>query len=301
MIRATYYFFYTLSLLPLWALYGLADFFYLILFYIMGYRKEVVWKNLKNSFPEKSDADLRTIRRRFYRCFMQNWIETIKLMSISRKTLDKRMTADWNIVMQLYEKYPRIQILMGHCFNWEWGCANASMHQPYLLLPVYLMVSNTAMDELFVAIRSRFGAKPVRAGEMARQMLPFRNSKYMLALLADQSPPGPFQAYWVNFMHQPTPFLKGPERNARAADVPVVYLSIRRLKRGYYHIHTELFCEQPAATKEGELTKQYALRLEQEIRAAPHTYLWSHKRWKLKWDKKYEKFWVDPLVKVPRE
>jgi Kdo2-lipid IVA lauroyltransferase/acyltransferase len=301
MIRLTYYFFYTLSLLPLWVLYGLADFFYLILFYIVGYRKEVVWKNLKNSFPEKGDAALKLIRRRFYRCFMQNWIETIKLMSISQKSLDKRMTANWDAVEQLYEKHPRIQILLGHCFNWEWGCANASLHQPYLLLPVYLLVSNKAMDELFIKIRSRFGAKPVRAGEMARHLLPFRNTKYMLALLADQSPPGSTNAYWVNFMHQPTAFLKGPERNARAANVPVVYLGIRRLKRGYYHIHTELFCEHPADTKEGELTKRYAQRLEQEIIATPHTYLWSHKRWKIKWDKKYEKGWVDPLVKMPRE
>lgn len=301
MARATYYFFYALSLLPLWVLYGLADFFYLILFYVTGYRKEVVLKNLQHSFPQKSDAELKIIRRRFYRCFMQNWIETIKLMSISRTAFDKRVTANWDVIKTLYEKHPRIQLLMGHCFNWEWACASCSLQQPYLLLPVYLMVSNPAMDQLFLRIRSRFGAKPVRAGELARQLIPYRNTKYILGLLADQSPPGPLNAYWVNFMHQPTAFLKGPEKNARAAGIPIAYISVQRLKRGHYHIHTELFCMDPSATKEGELTKIYAQRLEQEIVARPHTYLWSHKRWKFKWANQYEKLWVDPLVKIPRE
>ncbi len=297
MTRLTYYFFYALSLLPLWVLYGLSDFFFLILFYIVGYRKKVVLTNLKNAFPEKNDAELKRIRRKFYRCFMQNWIETIKLLSIPTKSLNKRMTANWDVVKELYQKYPRIQILLGHNFNWEWACANTSLHQPYLTLPVYLHLNNKAMDALFVTIRSRFGARPVQAGEMAKQLLPYRNSQYMLALLADQRPPNPQQAYWVQFMNQPTPFIKGPERNARLGGTPVVYFSIKRLKRGYYHFEAELFCEDPAATSEGELTRRYARRLQQDIEASPHIYLWTHKRWKYNWETKYERLWKDDVPK----
>jgi Kdo2-lipid IVA lauroyltransferase/acyltransferase len=300
MIRLTYYFFYALSLLPLWVLYGIADFFYLVLFYLVGYRKKVVWTNLKNAFPRKTDKELRHIRRRFYRCFMQNWMETVKLLSISKRVLDDRTTYDWEAINSLYEEYPRIQILLGHCFNWEWSNASASIHLPYLPIPVYLQVSNKAMDQLFVTIRSRFGAKPVQAGEMARQLLPYRNSRFVLALLADQSPPKQQQAYWVNFMNQPTAFIKGPERNARASGMPVVFVSVKRTKRGHYHFGSELFCLNPAATAEGELTRRYARRLQEEIEESPHTYMWTHKRWKIRWEKKFQNLWVDDNP-IPKE
>ena len=297
MVRLTYYFFYALSLLPLWVLYGMADFFAWLLFRVIGYRRQIIKDNLKNSFPQKTEAELRHIRLQFYRCFMQNWVETIKLLSISTTSINKRITTNWDVVHQLHEKHPRVQILLGHCFNWEWACANTSLKQPYLTLPVYLHLSNQAMDKLFITIRSRFGAKPVRAGEMAKEMLPYRNSKYMIALLADQSPPKPAKAYWVNFMNQPTPFINGPERNSRAAGMPIVYFSIRRIRRGYYECVAELFSEDPAGTKEGELTRRYAHRLQQDIEASPHTYLWSHRRWKHKWNSTYEKLWMDEAPK----
>lgn len=301
MYRLPYYFFYALSLLPLWVLYGLADFFYLIFFYIIGYRKEVVWKNLKHSFSEKPDAELKMIRRRFYRCFMQNWIETIKLISMGHKALEKRITGNWEVVKDLHTKHPRIQILVGHCFNWEWSNANACMYQPYQLINVYITPKSKAVDYLFVRLRKRFGAPLLQAGHMAKEMIPYRDMNYMLGLVADQSPPGPENAHWLQFMHQPTAFIKGPEKNARATGTPLVYLSVSRLRRGYYHISAELLTEFPSATTEGEITLRYARRLQKDIEASPHTYMWTHRRWKLKWNKKYENLWVDPLVKMPGE
>jgi Kdo2-lipid IVA lauroyltransferase/acyltransferase len=271
-----------------------------VLFYVIGYRKEVVWMNLKRSFPHKGERELKEIRKRFYKCFIQNWVESVKLLSISQKAFSKRFTYDWEAIKQLHGQHPRIQVLLGHCFNWEWCNACASLYQPYLLLPVYLHQSSNAIDQLFLTIRSRFGARPVKAGEMARELLPFRNNRFMLALLADQRPPNPQQAYWINFMNQPAPFIKGPERNARAANIPVVYGSVKRLKRGHYHFSSELFCLEPAATKEGELTLRYARRLQQDIEEMPHTYLWSHKRWKVKWERKYEKLWKD-RERMPEE
>ena len=300
MIRASYYFFYLLSLLPLWILYGLSDFFYLILFYIVGYRKEVVLRNLKNAFPNKNERELKIIRRRFYRCFMQNWIETIKLISMSRKALEKRITGNWEVVKDLHTKHPRIQILLGHCFNWEWGNANACMHQPYQLLNVYITPKSNAINYLFVRLRKRFGAGLLQAGHMAKEMLPYRDTSYMLGLVADQSPSSPERAYWLQFMHQPAGFIKGPEKNARATGTPLVYLSVSRLRRGYYHISAELLTEFPSATAEGEITMLYARRLQKDIEASPHTYMWTHRRWKLKWKKTYKNLWVDEKVKMPR-
>src|SRR6187200_1809910 len=93
-----YGFLYLISLLPFFILYGIADIIFLILFYVIGYRKEVVMSNLKQAFPEKPEAELKKIRRRFFRNFVDNWIETIKLISISKKAFDKRVTSNYKAI-----------------------------------------------------------------------------------------------------------------------------------------------------------------------------------------------------------
>ena len=44
--------------LPFWILYGLADIAYVVIYYVVGYRKKVVKENLRNSFPEKTDKEI---------------------------------------------------------------------------------------------------------------------------------------------------------------------------------------------------------------------------------------------------
>jgi KDO2-lipid IV(A) lauroyltransferase len=289
-------FLYLISLLPFFILYGIADFIFVILYYITGYRKEVVMKNLKESFPEKSPAELKTIARKFYRNFVDNWIETIKLLSISKKALNKRVSANIDVFHLLYKEGKSVQLNLGHFFNWEIMALYTGINQPYTFLSVYLPQANKIINRFFISLRSRWGNPQLSSTEMARAIIPWRNKQYLLLLAADQSPAHPAAGYWINFMHQPTPFLKGPEKFARIQNIPVVMMTTTKLKRGHYHFEYFLLSDNPKKLPEGELMRQYVDHMEENIRLQPEIYLWSHRRWKHNWKEEYKDLWVDNVT-----
>ena len=83
---------YTASLLPFKVLYAISDLIYFIAYHIIRYRRRVVAKNLRNSFPEKGADELRAIEKRFYHSFCDSVVEMFKLLSISREELMRRMS-----------------------------------------------------------------------------------------------------------------------------------------------------------------------------------------------------------------
>ena len=280
-------FLYLLSLLPLRVLYLLSDFAYWIVYHVLGYRKGVVLHNLSIAFPEKTGAEREQIARQFYRNFTDTFIETIKCISASRAWLQRHAQADLHVLDQLYKQGHKIQVHLGHNFNWE--LANLSMISmvSYTLLGVYMPIKNKAVDRLFRYIRGRQGTILLPATNMRHAMVPYRNRQYILGLVADQNPGDPRAAYWVRFFDQPTPFVKGPERGGRNAHAAIVFCHITKLKRGYYKVHFSLATTEPQALPEGVLTLQYVRFLEEVIRAAPEMWLWSHRRWKLTWKPEY--------------
>jgi Kdo2-lipid IVA lauroyltransferase/acyltransferase len=283
---------YLVSLLPFFVLYGIADFFFIILHYVMGYRKEVVMTNLKNAFPEKTDAERKTIARKFYRNFCDNWIETIKLLSISKKAMNKRISGNFEVFEQLHKTGQSAQANLGHFFNWEIMTLHCGINQPYTFLTVYLPQSNKIMNRLIQHLRSRWGNPQIPSTEMARSIMPWRKKQFLIALGADQSPT-PDNAYWLYFMNQPTGFAKGPEKNARALNLAVVMLTTTRKKRGHYHFDYFLLSDKPKELPDGELMREYVMHLEENIRLQPELYLWSHRRWKHPWKEEYKNMWVD--------
>lgn len=280
---------YAISLLPLAVLYLLSDLLYFITWYIVGYRKKVVNRNLLIAFPEKSAEERRAIAKKFYRCFWDNWIESIKMMSISRKGLLKRMDGNLDVLAKLAQENKACYIMMGHQFNWEWGNSYVMLTGVTTLLAAYSPLSSTIFDRLFLYLRTRFGAALLPFNHMSRAMLPFRNRVYALALMADQSPPGPEKSYWPDFFSRPTAFLKGPEKGARRAGLPVVFLAINRKKRGHYFLDFYLLHPNAGQLSEGELTRLYVEALEKTIRENPASYLWSHKRWKHEFKDGYDR------------
>jgi KDO2-lipid IV(A) lauroyltransferase len=289
-------FLYLVSLLPFFILYGIADFFFVIIYFIAGYRKGVVMQNLRNAFPQKEEKELKRIARRFYRNFIDNWIETIKLLSISKKSLNKRTSGNFKVFDELHKNNKSVQVNLGHFFNWEIMTLHTGINQPFTFLTVYLPQSNQIMNRLLLYMRSRWGNPQLPATEMARAIMPWRKKQYLLALGADQSPPIPSDCYWMYFMHQPTGFLKGSEKFARVQNIPVVMMTTTRPKRGHYHFDYFLLAEDPKSLPEGELMRQYVQHLEENINLQPDLYLWSHRRWKHAWKAEYAKLWVD---KVP--
>lgn len=290
---------YLFSLLPFFILHAISDVVAFLLYHVVRYRKDIVFENLKRAFPGKTDEERKKIAKQFYRNFTDSWLETIKLISISVKRIGKRISTNLQCLHDLYPGGRNANIFMGHQFNWEYCNASVPVRVPYTILVAYSPIGSKILDRLFLYIRQRFGCILLPFNDMKRAMLPYRHKQHMLALVADQSPPVPSKCYWLNFLNTPTPFLKGPERGARIGNVPVVFMSLSKTKRGYYHIQATMLNENPGETKEGEITKQYITTLEGYIHQQPELYLWSHKRWKHPWKDEYAKLWVDPVVPSP--
>jgi KDO2-lipid IV(A) lauroyltransferase len=282
-----YGFLYAISLLPLKVLYLVSDFFYVLVYYVLGYRKKIVLRNLSIAFPEKSEEEKKEIAKKFYRNFTDTFIETIKFISAGKKFYTKHFTGDMSVLDELYIKGKKCQVHLGHNFNWELANIGVGLNTKYLMLIVYMPINNNAIDRLFKKIRGKWGSELLPATKMSTAMIPYRNQQYLLALVADQNPGNPSKAYWLNFFGRPTPFVKGPEKGARANDTAVVFAHFTKKKRGVYEVHFELATEEPLSMPETELTKIYIHHLESVIRQQPEMWLWSHRRWKHEWKPEY--------------
>jgi KDO2-lipid IV(A) lauroyltransferase len=283
---------YLISLLPFFILYLISDFFFVLTYYVAGYRKNVVMDNLRHAFPEKNEKELKSISKKFYRNFIDNWIETIKLISVSKSSLNKRVDTDFTILNNLYKNGKAVQGSYGHFMNWEIASIHHGANQPYPFISVYYPQSSKLVNRLLYYIRSRWGNPLLSTTEIARAIIPWRKKQYLLALGADQST-DPENGYWLYFMNRPAPFVKGPEKFARGQRIPVVMMTTTKPKRGHYHYEYLLLCDDPQSLPEGELMRRYVDHLEQNIRLQPEIYLWSHRRWKHKWRDEYKSLWVD--------
>ena len=285
---------YVVSLLPMWVLYGFSDLLALLLYVLIRYRRGVVASNIQIAFPEKTVAERKAIARKFYRNFTDNFIETIKLLSASPEFLRKRFILDNpELLDHFYVKGQKVQLHMGHLFNWEIANVAMPLRTNYTFIVIYMPLDNRIFDRLFLHLRGRTGTVLLPATNMQRAILPYRNKQYMLTLVADQAPSGPERSYWLNFFGKPTPFVRTPERGARIANIPAVFARIYKTKRGYYRAELTTLSDQPGSLPEGELTRRYRRLLEDGIREQPDAYLWSHKRWKKTWKEEYAPLWID--------
>jgi len=278
---------YLLSLLPLKVLFLFSDFAYTVLYYIVGYRKKVVYYNLCIASPEKSDAERKEIAKRFYKNFTDNFIETIKLLSASTAYINKHFAGDYSVFEQVEQQGKKAQVHLGHNFNWEMANVAVAANISQKLLTLYMPIESKLFDRLFLKLRSVTGAVMLPATKIRSAILPWRNTQYALALVADQSPAEPTNAYWVSFFGRPTAFLRAPENGARVGNLPVIFSSFVKTKRGHYKATFNLVEESPSKLSKGQLTKRYAQFLEAFIRQNPDMYLWSHRRWKLVWKEEY--------------
>jgi KDO2-lipid IV(A) lauroyltransferase len=284
---------YLLSLIPMWLLYGLSDGLAFVLYAVIRYRRGIVLSNLKTAFPEKTETERLAIAKRFYRNFTDNFIETVKILSASPAFLKKRLILDNpELLDHFYDQGRKLQVHLGHLFNWELGNATIPLLTRYPFLVAYMPLENKAFERLFLHLRGRTGSIPLPATRMQRAILPYRNQQYILALVADQSPGGPENSYWLNFFGRPTPFVRGPERGARIGDIPAVFVRFYKVGRGRYRVQLTTIADHPGQLPEGELTRRYIRFLEDAIRQQPDNWLWSHKRWKYDWKDEFRPFWI---------
>ena len=275
---------YALSLLPFPLLYALSDFVCFILFRVFGYRKNVVLTNLRKSFPEKSPAEIERLARRFYSYLCDLFLEMFKTLSISKESMLRhcQMSPEaLQLFRELGEEGKSLILVCGHYGNWEWAGNTFSLLCPQRLSVIYHPLSSPAFDHLMYKMRTRFGTGLIEMNATYKMMVRQKGTLTATGFIADQTP-FPERAYWTQFLCQDTPVFMGPETIARKLNYPIIYTSVKRLKRGYYRIDAERLVERPAGTADGEISELHTRRLEQDILAHPEVWLWSHKRWKYK-------------------
>ena len=278
------FFFRLLSRLPLSVLYLFSDTLYLIARYVISYRKKVIDENLLYAFPEKTPAERKTIRNKFYRNFTDAFFaETIKMLTISEQELKQRFHVVNQELVDTPVKDGKSALMMaGHVFNWEMAILGVALNTEVTAETVYLKLNNSFFNKLMLKIRTHFGGVMTEKREFRRSMITMRSEPRIVHLAADQRPPVSDSRYTRAFMNRPALFFEGGEFMAKKMGLPVFYGQITKEKRGHYRFEfTELARPPYTDHVPHSITDEFCRRLEENIRRQPELYLWSHKRWRI--------------------
>ena len=283
------FFFKYFSKLPFFVLYGFSNFAYFIIYQIVGYRKNVVIENLQNSFPEKSELEIKHIAKDFYQHIADLFIEFLKGYSISKDEINDRVKMmNLDVIKNYTDKNQSVIIVTGHISNWEWLLHPLNLSGIPMDI-VYQKLSNPFFNKLTLFIRSRFTITPlIEKQDTLRRTIDRKDITRALVLGSDQSPQNWKSAYWTTFLNQDSGFFTGTERIARKYDYPVFFSEMRRVRRGFYEIE---FTEIAKSTEfqnlpMGAITERFVRILDKSIHKYPSDYLWSHRRWKHKRNEK---------------
>ena len=273
------------SKLPFFVLYGISDFAYFIIYQIVGYRKKVVFENLRNSFPEKTELEVKQIAKDFYKHIADLFIEFLKGYTISKDEISDRVKiVNLDVIENYTDKNQSVIIVTGHISNWEWLIHPLNLSEIPMDI-VYQKLSSPLFNKLTLFIRSRFTITPlIEKQNTLRKTVDRKDITRALVLGSDQSPQNWKSAYWTTFLNQDSGFFTGTERIARKFDYPVIFSEMRKIKRGFYEIEfTEI--AKPTEFQNlpiGEITERFVRILDESIHRYPSDYLWSHRRWKHK-------------------
>lgn len=275
--------FYLLSLFSLRALYKLAFVLYLILNNVLNYRKGIIDQNLLNAFPEKSPEERVLIRKKYYRYLADLMVETIKLLTIGKTEVAKRVkVANPELISGLFNEGKSVIGVLGHYGNWELGALRFSQLFIEPRIIVYKPLSNKFADKVLKGMRSRFGATLISMRNTARILISNRNIRTMTVMVCDQTPAKSEVQYFTNFLNQPTAVFLGVEKLAKTTDSAVVFCDIRVKNRGQYECTFVPLIDDPGSTAAYQITNEHVQYLEAVIRKQPECWLWSHRRWKFK-------------------
>jgi KDO2-lipid IV(A) lauroyltransferase len=268
-----------ISYLPLWILYRISDLFYLILISVFPYRKKVIETNLRNSFPELSRAEIRTLRNKFYRHFADLVIEGIKNLSISKSELAKRFTVkNPEIISEITRKNQSVMLISGHYGNWEWMITSLANWFDCKTVGIGMPLTNSFWDKALNKRRSRFGLHVAHSGNYKVKIN--RDQANVILVLSDQSPSNSENAYWTSFLNQQTAVLFGAEFMVNDQKFVPVFFRTLKVKRGFFEVELVPFEGELLQTNYGEITQWHSHLLEKTIKSQPEFWLWSHKRWK---------------------
>ena len=273
---------WVLTLPPLQLLYLGSWAGFMVMQVFPGYRKQIIYNNLRTSFPELAEEDVRRLRRKYYRHLSQVMVESIKAMHWSVDRLKKRIILkNPGFIEEMAAKDENLVILAGHTGNWEWLPGLVAPYG-YDLLGVYKPQTSKFFNRITVRIRRKKGVYPISMRETARAIKSRENSERPKALLliADQIPAKPDIHFWADFLNQKTAWFTGGEKIAKKYELPVVFMQVLRTARGKYEGTIVPISLDPAKEKDEEITRRYVRELEKNIKTQAESWLWSHRRWK---------------------
>ena len=282
-----YFYFWLHALLPLKILYILSDILFFPMFYIVRYRRKLVYQNMKDSFPEKSKKEIRRMEKAFYHHFCDYIVETIKLLHISDKETRKRVKFhNTEALQEIVDNGGSCLMLLGHYGNWEFvpsvtlWMRNGSV----IFAQIYRPLKNKWFDRFFLKLRGRYHSECIAKQDTLRSILRYKSSgrPSITGFMADQTPSPANIHHWVNFLNHDTPVFTGVEKIAHKVGFSVFYFDVEKIKRGYYSVTIREISKNPKETEEFEITNKYKEMMETTILRAPEYWLWTHNRWKHK-------------------
>lgn len=282
-VKIVYACFVALASLPLWFWYGVAAFLAFVLEYVVGYRKQVIFDNIKGTFPDYSDQEIQKIRSEFYKGFCKTLVESVKLGGISKKDFERRIYCENPEVFDdLFAQGKSVLFLEGHYGNWEWPGVHMCCDYRYFNLVIFQPLNNPLFNEVLYELRYRLPGR--RSGWLTPSKDTIRNmikapKPNLTVMLADQSPSRDHYVR-VPFLNRDTAFWEGPARIAKKMNLALVFVRSKRIKNGYFSYSAELLTDTPNDFTEQEIMGKYADGLAKAIHEDPAPYLWSHKRWK---------------------
>ncbi|WP_374548525.1 lysophospholipid acyltransferase family protein [Flavobacterium sp.] len=273
---------FLISILPFRLLYFFSDFVYFLIYYIIGYRKKVVRANIALALPHLSEKERLIIEKKSYQHLCDMFLEMIKTMSISGKEIEERFVfSNLEIINELEKKDKSIALMCAHYASYEW-VISMNERVSYQGFAIYKKVNNPYFDKLVKKIRSRFKAYLITTKE-TRSVIEQNESKGNHAIYgfaSDQSPQVKPQTYWSKFMGIEVPVYIGAEVLSKKYDMNVVFLKVKKVKRGFYQADIELISDNVNSIPDYQITETFLRKVEKQIHEAPEFYLWTHKRWK---------------------
>lgn len=272
-----------LSKFPFWLIYRISDMLYVLVYYMIRYRKNVVYENLRYAFPEKNEAEIKAIAKKYYRHFSDLTMESFKTGGMKESDFRERMKLkNPELIEPLYDLGKSAVVLTMHYNNWEWGIFH-SEYVRHKILAVYKPLHNEAFDAFMRKTRSKFKTELISNNQVLRRILLAQKEKEPVAiwLAGDQTPPE-FHKLWFTFLNRDAMFYPGPAFISKKFDLPVIFMKIEKTGRGKYMTTIELLFEHTKDVSEEEIISVYIQKMEEVIREKPEYYLWSHKRWKHK-------------------
>ena len=262
-------------------LYLVSDVLYIIVGKLIKYRKPLITKNLKNSFPEKNENEIKNIQRYFYKHFLDLIVESLKGFTISKKEINRKIKLkNPDLVNEMAQKSQNIILIGGHYNNWEMSAQKMPLECEHELFAIYKPLSNKFFDKKIKNSREKFGLRMISMKETKDYFQKNNEKPRAIIFGSDQSPSSTKNAHWLNFLNQESGFLFGAEKYAKEFNWPVVYVSIQKIQRGTYEVSFQLITDKPKEEPNGKIIQDFANLLEIDINRNPPYWLWTHNRWK---------------------